>query len=45
LIAAAEKVDSARRWQVYDPARSADFLVLRARGLRSVVMLPLGYRA
>jgi nitroreductase/dihydropteridine reductase len=45
LIAAAqEKVDSTPM-EGFDPAKVDDILNLRAKGLRSVVMLPLGYRA
>lgn len=45
LIAAAqEKVDSVPM-EGFDPAKVDDILGLSARGLRSVVILPLGYRA
>lgn len=45
LIAAAqEKVDSTPM-EGFDPAKVDDILKLREKGLRSVVMLPLGYRA
>ena len=45
LIAAAyEQVDSVPM-EGFDPAALDEILGLRARGLRSVVMLPLGYRA
>ena len=45
LIAAAqEKVDSTPM-EGFDPAKVDDILGLREKGLRSVVMLPLGYRA
>ena len=45
LIAAAqEKVDSVPM-EGFDPAKVDEILGLRAKGLRSVVMLPLGYRA
>ncbi|APA68724.1 NAD(P)H-dependent oxidoreductase [Janthinobacterium sp. 1_2014MBL_MicDiv] len=45
LIAAAqEKVDSTPM-EGFDPAKVDEILGLRAKGLRSVVMLPLGYRA
>lgn len=45
LIAAAqEKVDSVPM-EGFDPAKVDEILGLNARGLRSVVILPLGYRA
>ena len=45
LIAAAfEEVDSVPM-EGFDPAAVDDILGLRARGLKSVAMLPLGYRA
>jgi nitroreductase/dihydropteridine reductase len=45
LIAAAyEEVDSTPM-EGFDPAKVDEVLELRERGLRSVVMLPLGYRA
>ena len=45
LIAAAqEKVDSTPM-EGFDPAKVDEILGLTARGLRSVVILPLGYRA
>lgn len=45
LIAAAqEKVDSTPM-EGFDPAKVDEILGLREKGLRSVVMLPLGYRA
>ena len=45
LIAAAEeKVDSVPM-EGFDPAKVDEILGLREKGLRSVVMLPLGYRA
>lgn len=45
LIAAAqEKVDSTPM-EGFDPAKVDEILKLREKGLRSVVMLPLGYRA
>ena len=45
LIAAAyEEVDSTPM-EGFDPAKVDEVLKLRERGLRSVVMLPLGYRA
>ena len=42
--AAFEEVD-ATPMEGFDPAALAEILDLRARGLRSVVMMPLGYRA
>lgn len=42
--AAFEKVDSTPM-EGFDPAQVDEILGLRARGLRSVVILPLGYRA
>jgi nitroreductase / dihydropteridine reductase len=44
LIAAAEEVD-ARPWKAFDPAKLDEILKLRERGLRSVAIVPLGYRA
>ncbi|MFM2087611.1 MAG: hypothetical protein RLZZ237_2480 [Pseudomonadota bacterium] len=44
IAAAAEHVDSTPM-EGFDPAKVDEILGLRARGLRSVVMLPLGYRA
>ena len=45
LIAAAfEEVDSTPM-EGFDPAKLDDILLLRERGLRSVAILPLGYRA
>jgi len=44
IAAAAEQVDSTPM-EGFDPAAVDDILGLRARGLRSVVILPLGYRA
>lgn len=44
IAAAAEHVDSTPM-EGFDPAKVDEILDLRARGLRSVVMLPLGYRA
>lgn len=45
LIAAAfEEVDSTPM-EGFDPARVDEILKLRERGLRSVIVLPLGYRA
>ncbi len=43
IAAAFEEVDSTPM-EGFDPAAVDDILDLRARGLRSVVMLPLGYR-
>lgn len=44
IAAAAEGVD-ATPMEGFDPAQVDEILGLRARGLRSVVLLPLGYRA
>lgn len=44
LIAAYEEVDSTPM-EGFDPAKVDEILKLRERGLRSVVILPLGYRA
>ncbi|CAN7412984.1 NAD(P)H-dependent oxidoreductase [Pseudoduganella sp. LjRoot289] len=44
IAAAAEQVD-ATPMEGFDPAKVDEILKLRERGLRSVVMLPLGYRA
>ena len=44
IAAAAEKVDSTPM-EGFDPAKVDEILKLRERGLRSVVLLPLGYRA
>lgn len=44
IAAAAEHVD-ATPMEGFDPAALDDILGLRARGLRSVVIMPLGYRA
>lgn len=44
IAAAFEEVDSVPM-EGFDPAAVDDILGLRARGLKSVVMLPLGYRA
>jgi nitroreductase len=44
IAAAAERVDSTPM-EGFDPAQVDEILDLRARGLRSVVILPLGYRA
>ncbi|MEB0138565.1 MULTISPECIES: NAD(P)H-dependent oxidoreductase [unclassified Undibacterium] len=43
IAAAAEEVDSTPM-EGFDPAALDEILNLRARGLRSVVILPLGYR-
>jgi nitroreductase/dihydropteridine reductase len=45
LIAAAEEKVDATPMEGFDPAKVDDILKLRERGLRSVVILPLGYRA
>jgi nitroreductase len=45
LIAAAEEHVDSTPMEGFDPAKVDDILKLRERGLRSVVMLPLGYRA
>jgi nitroreductase/dihydropteridine reductase len=45
LIAAAEEQVDATPMEGFDPAKVDEILNLRERGLRSVVMLPLGYRA
>lgn len=44
IAAAAEGVD-ATPMEGFDPAKVDEILGLKARGLRSVVLLPLGYRA
>lgn len=44
LAAASERVDSTPM-EGFDPGAVDDILNLKSRGLRSVVMLPLGYRA
>ncbi|MFZ6774770.1 NAD(P)H-dependent oxidoreductase [Undibacterium sp. SXout7W] len=44
LIAAAEEQVDATPMEGFDPAALDDILGLRAKGLRSVVILPLGYR-
>ncbi len=44
IAAAADEVDSTPM-EGFDPAKVDDILKLRERGLRSVVLLPLGYRA
>lgn len=45
LIAAAEEKVDATPMEGFDPAKVDEILNLRARGLRSVVIVPLGYRA
>ena len=45
LIAAAEEKVDATPMEGFDPAAVDEILGLRARGLRSVVLMPLGYRA
>lgn len=45
LIAAAEEKVDATPMEGFDPAAVDEILGLRARGLRSVVLVPLGYRA
>jgi len=45
LIAAAEEKVDATPMEGFDPAKVDEILNLREKGLRSVVMLPLGYRA
>ena len=45
LIAAAEEKVDATPMEGFDPQALDDILDLRARGLRSVAILPLGYRA
>lgn len=45
LIAAAEEEVDATPMEGFDPAKVDEILKLRERGLRSVVILPLGYRA
>jgi len=44
LIAAAEEQVDATPMEGFDPAALDEILGLRAKGLRSVVILPLGYR-
>lgn len=44
VAAAAEGVDSTPM-EGFDPAAVDEILGLRARGLRSVLLVPLGYRA
>ena len=45
LIAAADEQVDATPMEGFDPAKVDEILGLGARGLRSVVILPLGYRA
>lgn len=45
LIAAAEEGVDSTPMEGFDPAKIDEILNLRERGLRSVVLLPLGYRA
>lgn len=45
LIAAAEEQVDSTPMEGFDPAALDEILGLKARGLRSVVILPLGYRA
>ena len=45
LIAAAEEEVDSTPMEGFDPAKVDEILNLRERGLRSVVLLPLGYRA
>ncbi|GAB2904637.1 NAD(P)H-dependent oxidoreductase [Uliginosibacterium flavum] len=45
LIAAAEEEVDATPMEGFDPAKVDEILKLHERGLRSVVILPLGYRA
>jgi nitroreductase/dihydropteridine reductase len=45
LIAAAEEKVDSTPMEGFDPAKVDEILDLRARGLRSVLLLPLGYRA
>lgn len=45
LVAAAEQQVDSTPMEGFDPAKVDEVLGLRARGLRSVVLLPLGYRA
>lgn len=44
LVAAAEQEVDSTPMEGFDPARVDEILDLKARGLRSVVLLPLGYR-
>ena len=45
LIAAAEEKVDSTPMEGFDPAKVDEILKLRERGLRSVIILPLGYRA
>jgi nitroreductase len=45
LIAAAEEKVDATPMEGFDPAKVDEILKLRERGLRSVILLPVGYRA
>jgi nitroreductase / dihydropteridine reductase len=45
LIAAAEEEVDSTPMEGFDPAKVDEILNLRERGLRSVILLPLGYRA
>ena len=45
LIAAAEEEVDSTPMEGFDPAKVDEILGLKAHGLRSVVMIPLGYRA
>jgi nitroreductase len=45
LIAAAEEKVDCTPMEGFDPAKVDEILKLRERGLRSVLLLPLGYRA
>ena len=45
LIAAAEEGVDSTPMEGFDPDKVDEILGLRARGLRSVILLPLGYRA
>ncbi|WP_215409099.1 NAD(P)H-dependent oxidoreductase [Janthinobacterium sp. JC611] len=45
LIAAAQEQVDSTPMEGFDPAKVDEILGLREKGLRSVVMLPLGYRA
>lgn len=45
LIAAAEEGVDSTPVEGFDPAKVDEILQLRERGLRSVILLPLGYRA
>lgn len=44
LVAAAEQEVDSTPMEGFDPAKVDEILGLKARGLRSVVLLPLGYR-